>query len=200
MPTETLLAAPSVRDSRRVYQGSTQAAGAPAETTQVVLVIDVPSGMTQLICRAEQLANDIGWTVTRTVPGLRVRKAVVVTATATRDPVTPYSLDGVTIDHVNRDVRIDGAAVHLTYREFELLRHLAMRQGRAVSREDLMRDVWQAPADGSSAVSWRTVDTHVGRLRVKLGSYQRILTTVRGQGYRFERHPDVHVIGALRPA
>jgi DNA-binding winged helix-turn-helix (wHTH) protein len=201
--TQTLSAAPAVRDSRQVYQGSVRPPPAPAETTQVVLVIDVPSGIPQLISRAEELVNEFGWTVTRSVPGLRARRAVVVAAGAALEPRAPYPRDLLTIDLANRDVWIDGEVVHLTYREFELLCHLAVRPGRVVSRGDLMRDVWREESVGGSDVSWRTVDTHVRRLRVKLGRYQRVLTTVRGQGYRFERRSDVHFVGTverMRPA
>jgi two-component system OmpR family response regulator len=181
---------------------------APTATTQVVLVIDVPSGMTELVSRAEQLVNEFGRTTTRTVPGVRARKAVVVAGHTSR-PVaaSPYPSDALTIDRVNRDVWVDGEPVHLTFREFELLSHLAMKPGRAVSRESLMRDVWRDGASsssrGSPAASSRTVDTHIRRLRVKLGHYERLLTTMRGQGYRFESHPDVHFVGAVqrpRPA
>jgi DNA-binding response OmpR family regulator len=97
---------------------------------------------------------------------------------------------GLTIDHVNREVRIDGQRVRLTYREFELLGYLASLPRRPVSRSELMREVWHDRAPGVAA-SYRTVDTHVRRLRAKLGRYARVLTTIRGHGYRFDPSPDV---------
>jgi DNA-binding response OmpR family regulator len=116
---------------------------------------------------------------------------------AGRSP-SPQRHDGLLIDDVNRQVHVDGVPVRLAYREFELLRYLAARPGSAVSREDLVREVW---CDAASQVSVRTVDTHVRRLRMKLGRYQAVLTSVRGRGYRFERRPDVRMIGReTRPA
>ena len=105
----------------------------------------------------------------------------------------------MTIDRVNRDVRIDGHPVRLTYREFELLCYLAALPRRPVSRAELIREVWHdrpPAADGS----YRTVDTHVRRLRAKLGPYDRVLTTIRGRGYRFDAGPDVHYTAGACPA
>jgi DNA-binding response OmpR family regulator len=102
---------------------------------------------------------------------------------------------GLTIDRFHREVRIDGARLRLTYREFELLCFLAARPRRPVSRSDLIREVWQDRAPGGD-VSLRTVDTHVRRLRVKLGGYARVLTTIRGRGYRFDPGPDVRYVAA----
>src|SRR4029079_7235482 len=78
--------------------------------------------------------------------------------------------EGLTIDRLNREVCIDGERVRLTYREFELLCYLAALPRRPISRADLMRDVWHDRATGGG-VSLRTVDTHVRRLRVKLGPH-----------------------------
>jgi len=64
-----------------------------------------------------------------------------------------------------------------------------------MSRAELMREVWRDRAPGGE-VSLRTVDTHVRRLRAKLGPYARVLTTVRGRGYRFEPAPGVRYLAA----
>jgi DNA-binding response OmpR family regulator len=104
---------------------------------------------------------------------------------------------GLAIDRATRDIRLDGRRIRLTYREFELLIYLASRPGRAVSRAELMREVWRIPASSSADISDRTVDTHIRRLRVKLGDYRRTLPTVRGHGYRFDAGPDVHVATSL---
>ena len=74
-----------------------------------------------------------------------------------------------------------GKQVELTATEFKLLTILAQRRGRVQSREQLLRDVW----DYNSLVDTRTVDTHMRRLREKLGPAARLLDTVRGVGYRF---------------
>src|SRR5206468_9213953 len=69
----------------------------------------------------------------------------------------------------------------LTSTEFKLLSTLALRRGRVQSREALLRDVWEY----DSLIDTRTVDTHMRRLREKLGSAAKYLGTVRGVGYRF---------------
>ena len=102
---------------------------------------------------------------------------------------------GLTIDRFHREVRIDGERVRLTYREFELLCYLAARPRRPVSRAELMSEVWHDRAPGGD-VSLRTVDTHVRRLRAKLGPHARVLTTIRGRGYRFDPGPDVRYLTA----
>jgi two-component system phosphate regulon response regulator PhoB len=71
--------------------------------------------------------------------------------------------------------------VDLTATEFKLLMLLAQRRGRVQSRDQLLRDVW----DYQSAIDTRTVDTHMRRLREKLGAASKYLDTVRGVGYRF---------------
>ena len=75
---------------------------------------------------------------------------------------------------------VDEAEVALTPLEFKLLTTLMSRLGRVQSREQLLEDVWEM----SSEVETRTVDTHVKRLREKLGSGRDLLETVRGIGYR----------------
>ncbi len=74
-----------------------------------------------------------------------------------------------------------GKLVDLTATEFKLLTLMAERRGRVQSREQLLRDVW----DYNSLVDTRTVDTHMRRLREKLGPAAKHLDTVRGVGYRF---------------
>ena len=74
-----------------------------------------------------------------------------------------------------------GKSIDLTATEFKLLTVLAQRAGRVQSRDALLRDVWEYDA----AIDTRTVDTHMRRLREKLGPAARYLDTVRGVGYRF---------------
>lgn len=85
------------------------------------------------------------------------------------------------IDVAGHSVEVKGKAVDLTATEFKLLALLAERTGRVQSREQLLRDVW----DYGSLVDTRTVDTHMRRLREKLGPASKHLDTVRGVGYRF---------------
>jgi len=81
-------------------------------------------------------------------------------------------------------VTLQGKPVELTATEFRLLTVLAQRRGRVQSREQLLRDVWEY----DNLIDTRTVDTHMRRLREKLGRAARFLDTVRGVGYRFLEH------------
>jgi DNA-binding response OmpR family regulator len=85
------------------------------------------------------------------------------------------------IDTPRHLVQWRGRSVELTSTEFKLLALLAQRHGRVQSRDQLLRDVWEYNA----AVDTRTVDTHMRRLREKLGPGAKHLDTVRGVGYRF---------------
>ena len=77
-----------------------------------------------------------------------------------------------------------GKPVELTKTEFKLLAVLAQRRGRVQSREQLLRDVWEY----NTMIDTRTVDTHMRRLRDKLGPAAKYLDTVRGVGYRFHEN------------
>lgn len=184
---------PLAGDSGRVYQGVARPAKPPVDTVRVVLVLDVPAGSAELPSRTAQLADEFGRLIAHSVPGVRARKAVVSAGSARAGPLRRS--EGLTIDRVNREVRIDGQRVRLTYREYELLGYLASLPRRPVSRSELMHEVWHDRAPGVEA-SYRTVDTHVRRLRAKLGRYARVLTTIRGRGYRFDPGPDVHYLPA----
>lgn len=84
------------------------------------------------------------------------------------------------IDRGRHEVSWRGKPIELTATEFKLLTLLAERRGRVRSREQLLRDVWAY----NSLVDSRTVDTHVRRLRDKLGGAAKYLDTIRGVGYR----------------
>jgi two-component system phosphate regulon response regulator PhoB len=85
------------------------------------------------------------------------------------------------IDVLGYNVRWRGKVIKLTITEFKLLKRLAERRGRVQSREQLLQDIWEYTALDNT----RTVDTHMRRLRRKLGSAAKHLDTVRGVGYRF---------------
>jgi len=92
----------------------------------------------------------------------------------------PEQIGPIRVDVDAHRVYVDGAEVQLTPLEFRLLTTLMARLGRVQSREQLLEDVWEM----SSEIETRTVDTHVKRLREKLGSGRDLLETVRGVGYR----------------
>ena len=79
------------------------------------------------------------------------------------------------------EVSINDKVVNLTALEFKLLKHLLKRKGRVQTRDQLLGDVWGY----SSEVTTRTVDTHIKRLREKLGEPGNLIQTIRGVGYRF---------------
>lgn len=79
------------------------------------------------------------------------------------------------------DVSINGESILLTALEFKLLKHLLKRKGRVQTRDQLLGDVWGYSAE----VTTRTVDTHIKRLREKLGKTGDFIQTIRGVGYRF---------------
>ena len=91
------------------------------------------------------------------------------------------SLGKITIDKKGRSVSVDGEAIVLTLKEFELLVFLVQHQGHALSREQLLEFVWGMDYQGSL----RTVDTHIKTLRMKLGTGDYI-QTIWGVGYKFE--------------
>jgi two-component system phosphate regulon response regulator PhoB len=85
------------------------------------------------------------------------------------------------IDIPRHEAKLKGKSLDLTATEFKLLVTLVQRRGRVQSREALLRDVWEY----DSLIDTRTVDTHMRRLREKLGAASKYLDTVRGVGYRF---------------
>ncbi|NQX26221.1 winged helix-turn-helix transcriptional regulator [Microbacteriaceae bacterium VKM Ac-2854] len=98
---------------------------------------------------------------------------------------------GVVIDISRKRVILDDVTASLTYKEFELLQYLVLREGRTIERAELISSLWGAADD--EVPNERTIDVHVRRLRAKLGRYEDIVRTVRGVGYRFDRHADVSI-------
>jgi DNA-binding winged helix-turn-helix (wHTH) protein len=106
---------------------------------------------------------------------------------------------GVVIDISRKRVLLDNEAANLTYKEFELLSYLVLREGKTIDRSELITSLWSG-ADDIDVPNERTIDVHVRRLRSKLGRYEDIVRTVRGVGYRFDRHADVSVQYASAPS
>jgi len=111
---------------------------------------------------------------------LRIKK-LLARVKASDEPLAMLRFAELEIDVPRHQVTISGEAVVLTATEFKLLELLARRRGRVQTRERLLQDVWgyENPIDS------RTVDTHMRRLREKLGDTARFLETIRGVGYRF---------------
>lgn len=90
--------------------------------------------------------------------------------------------EGLTVDTAGREVRVDGRPVELTYTEYELLLYLMTNAGIALSRDRILEQVWRFDYEGDA----RTVDTHVKKLRSKLGARGSYIRTIRGIGYKFD--------------
>ena len=96
------------------------------------------------------------------------------------------SFGELTLNYDEHQAYINNEEISLTALEFKLLKHLINRKGRVQTRDQLLEDVWGY----SSNVTTRTVDTHIKRLREKLGIVGDYIQTIRGVGYRFSRKTD----------
>ena len=108
-------------------------------------------------------------------------KALIKRAGATQGVGAIYTLTGLRVDTAARTAQIDGEAVALSPKEFDLLAFFVSRPEVAFTRDQLLNHVWGYDFFGDA----RTVDTHVKSLREKLGAYREHIVTVWGTGYRF---------------
>lgn len=114
---------------------------------------------------------------------LTLRIKSILSRRTTPTPMARYSVYGeITLDRDGHEVRVKGKRVDLTAVEFRLLCALFSKPGRVFSREELLNTVWGMDAD----IEIRTVDTHLRRLREKLGAAAEQVQTVRGFGYRLD--------------
>jgi two-component system phosphate regulon response regulator PhoB len=111
---------------------------------------------------------------------LRV-KAILRRGSAPSPPGASLERDNLLLDPERHRCTVDGDPVSLTAKEFQLLEALMRRPGRVLSRERLLDQVWGSDI----SVTLRTIDTHLKRLREKLGTASDLIETVRGVGYRF---------------
>ena len=89
---------------------------------------------------------------------------------------------GITIDTEGRTVKVDGKEIELSLREYELLKYLLENENIALSREKILNTVWNYDFYGDS----RTIDSHIKKVRHKLGKKGKYIQTIRGVGYKFE--------------
>ena len=89
---------------------------------------------------------------------------------------------GICLDERAHEVTVDGKKVELSFKEFELLRYFLENQGIALSREKILNHVWNYDYFGDA----RTIDTHVKKLRAKMGEKGALIRTIWGMGYKFE--------------
>jgi DNA-binding response OmpR family regulator len=168
---------------RRIRQHSARGADGPGSLP--VIVLSGRSGETDRIVGLDLGADD--YLVKPFSPGeLAARVRSVLRRAGGAAAGSPTELDGLVVDPATRKVTVDGRAVELTAREFDLLAFLVRHPRRVFSRAQLLHQVW------SSAPEWQreaTVTEHVHRLRHKLEAdpaHPRRLRTVRGVGYQLE--------------
>lgn len=99
-----------------------------------------------------------------------------------QDAEAVKSLGGITVDRGARIVTVDGVRLDLSYKEFELLAYFMDNAGIALSREKILNHVWDYDYFGDA----RTIDTHVKKLRAKIGEKGEYIKTIWGMGYKFE--------------
>ena len=100
-----------------------------------------------------------------------------------QDPATDeLAFGGLVVNIPARTVTIDGERVEMTPKEYDLLIYLVENRGLALSREVLLKDIWDYDFVGED----RTIDTHIKNLRNNLGPYRDHIVTLRGVGYKFE--------------
>ena len=92
------------------------------------------------------------------------------------------SYDGIVLDNDARTVTVDGKNVELSFREYELLKYLLENENIALSRDKILNTVWNYDYYGDS----RTIDSHIKKIRHKLGKKGKYIQTIRGIGYKFE--------------
>ena len=92
------------------------------------------------------------------------------------------NLGGIEIDEEGRTVSVDGKMIELSLREYELLKYLLDNEKVALSREKILNNVWNYDYYGDS----RTIDSHIKKIRHKLGKKGKYIETIRGVGYKFE--------------
>lgn len=179
-----------------LYVGIDEQQAIDAGVTLTALVKALRATLTELVPNAETYAA-----VALAPKGAGGRNVDVV-RTALHDPRALDQLerradtddeteDGVVVDLARRRVLVNGENAELTQKEFELLNYLIENQGETISRRELVELVWNA--DDSAAPNDRTIDVHIRRLRGKIAGFEDIIRTIRGGGYRFDSHPDVHV-------
>ena len=113
---------------------------------------------------------------------LVARVEAILRRTGKKSEEEAVELGGITIDRLAHQVTIDGKELELSYKEFELLNYFVENKGIALSREKILNHVWNYDYFGDA----RTIDTHVKKLRSKLGERGEYIKTIWGMGYKFE--------------
>ncbi|MFV0243265.1 MAG: response regulator transcription factor, partial [Lacrimispora sphenoides] len=115
-------------------------------------------------------------------PKILVARVDAILRRSNAVPADAVEIGGICIDKAAHQVTIDGKDIELSYKEFELLAYFLENQGIALSREKILNNVWNYDYFGDA----RTIDTHVKKLRNKMGDKGDYIKTIWGMGYKFE--------------
>jgi DNA-binding response OmpR family regulator len=169
--------------------------------------VELPEVVSKLKAHLAEIAPDAATHVTIALaPAGSVGDDLEIVRLALHDPGKlsaqarnkPLPSQGVAIDISRKQLRIRSEVAPLTYLEFELLQFLVLREGQTVAREAIISHLWSTTDE--DAPNARTIDVHIRRLRAKIAPYEDIIRTVRGGGYRFDRHADVTIIYGQAPS
>lgn len=116
---------------------------------------------------------------------LVARVEAILRRTGQNNPEDVISCGGIVIDKAAHIASVDGKPMELSFKEFELLTYFLENEGIALSREKILNSVWNYDYFGDA----RTIDTHVKKLRSKMGDKGEYIKTVWGMGYKFEVEP-----------
>ena len=115
-------------------------------------------------------------------PKILVARVEAILKRTTKDTTEVKDYAGIEIDKEGRTVKVDGKAIELSLREYELLVYLIENENIALSRDKILNNVWNYDYYGDS----RTIDSHIKKIRHKLGKKGKYIKTMRGVGYKFE--------------
>jgi DNA-binding response OmpR family regulator len=119
-------------------------------------------------------------------PKILVARVNTILRRTTKKSKTIQDIGGIVIDPEGRTVSVDGKALELSLREYELLKYLMDNENIALSRNNILSKVWNYEYYGDS----RTIDSHIKKIRHKLGKKGRYIQTIRGIGYKFQVDED----------
>ena len=115
-------------------------------------------------------------------PKILVARVEAILKRTTKDTNEIKEYAGIEIDKEGRSVKVDGKSIELSLREYELLVYLIENENIALSRDKILNNVWNYDYYGDS----RTIDSHIKKIRHKLGKKGKYIKTMRGVGYKFE--------------
>ena len=115
-------------------------------------------------------------------PKILVARVEALLKRTTKQVNNIYEIGGIQIDTDGRTVKVDSKLIELSLREYELLKYLIDNKGIALSRDKILNNVWNYDYYGDS----RTIDSHIKKIRHKLGKKGKYIETIRGVGYKFE--------------